>query len=137
MLTSAGVHGPGTGVGAAARAAMLAPGESEGRGVGVALAVAVAGSGLPKETLAVVLRADPEVLLTAGGAVPSDGVACAVADPPPQAAANRARTPTAAGGAPRIAPLYGFHSGQGGARRRPAIPAFGMNMLSFCCTYNW
>jgi hypothetical protein len=100
---------------------MLAPGESEGRDVGVALAVAVAGTGLPKETLAVVLRAEPEVLLTAGGAAPCEGVACAVAAPPPQAEARRARTPTAAGGAPRIASLYGFRSGPGGARRRPAM----------------
>jgi hypothetical protein len=101
---------------------MLAPGE--GRAVGVALAVAVAGTGLPKETLAVVLRADSDVVLTAGGAVPTEWVACAVEAPLPQAAATRARTLTAAGGTPRIAPLYGFRSGRRGAGggRRPWLP---------------
>jgi hypothetical protein len=115
---------------------MLAPGAGEGRAVGVAPAVAGAGTGLPKETLAVVLRAEPEVLLTAGGAVPTEWVASAVEVPLPQAAATRARTLTAAGGTPRIAPLYGFRSGRG-EPVAAADPGFRKkNMLSCDCMHN-
>ena len=116
----------GAGLRAAGAAALVGCGGAATRAVGVA------GTGLPKETVAVVLRAVAEPTVAA-----VEGVPCAVDGPPPQAAPTRTRTVTTARGAPRIAPLYGFHSGQGGARRRPAILTLGMNMLSFCCTYNW
>jgi hypothetical protein len=104
IRSSAGVQGPGGGAGTAVWAATVATGV---RGVGVVLrGGAVLGSGVPKDTLTVVLREELEVEpVPCVEVAPGVEVAREVEASPPQAAPSRPRTVTATGRATRIAPL--------------------------------